>query len=311
MRPISRREFGAYLAAGAVGGRFSLAGPFAGPPSRAITAAQIVERIRGNIGVEWRSETVDTIKAGDPATVVTGIVTTGLASLPLLRRAVQAGANMIITAQPTFHSRADAATPPRRGGPGAAPQADTPPPDDPVFTAKNRFIEENGLVVFRLSDHWRARRPNPVAEGLGDALGGAAYRVGGDPARYEIPAMTLEELAAHVKERLGARGGIRVVGRPGIQVRRVAQLPGSTSITAALETMPGVDVVIGGEMREWESVEYARDAVHAGQPKGLILVGRILSEEPGMALCARWLTTIVPEVPVRHIAAGDPYWRPA
>jgi len=69
--------------------------------------------------------------------------------------------------------------------------------------------------------------------------------------------------------------------------------------------------VIAGEVREWESAEYARDVVRAGQPKGLILVGRIVSEEPGMALCARWLETIVPEVPVRHIPAGDPYWRPA
>ena len=29
-----------------------------------------------------------------------------------------------------------------------------------------------------------------------------------------------------------------------------------------------------------------------------------------MSECARWLTTLVPEVPVRHIPAGDPYWRP-
>jgi hypothetical protein len=72
-----------------------------------------------------------------------------------------------------------------------------------------------------------------------------------------------------------------------------------------------VDVIIGGEMREWESTEYVRDVVHSGGRKGLILVGRIVSEEAGMQACATWLESLVAGVPVRHIAAGDPYWRPA
>jgi hypothetical protein len=29
-----------------------------------------------------------------------------------------------------------------------------------------------------------------------------------------------------------------------------------------------------------------------------------------MQVCADWLKTIVPEVAVRFISAGDPYWRP-
>jgi hypothetical protein len=71
-----------------------------------------------------------------------------------------------------------------------------------------------------------------------------------------------------------------------------------------------VDVVVAGEVREWETVEYARDTIASGQRKGLILTGRVLSEEPGMRACATWLEALVPEVRVRHIAAGDPYWRP-
>ena len=35
-----------------------------------------------------------------------------------------------------------------------------------------------------------------------------------------------------------------------------------------------------------------------------------IAEAPGMQVCAGWLKTIVPEVPVRFISAGDPYWRP-
>jgi hypothetical protein len=71
-----------------------------------------------------------------------------------------------------------------------------------------------------------------------------------------------------------------------------------------------VDAIIAGEIREWESSEYARDVVNAGLGKGLILVGRSLSEDAGMKVCADWLRPIVPEAPVRWLPAGDPYWRP-
>jgi hypothetical protein len=88
-------------------------------------------------------------------------------------------------------------------------------------------------------------------------------------------------------------------------------VPGSTPIATALEVLPTVDVMVAGEVREWESVEYARDVAFSGRRKGLMLIGRVVSEEGGMAECARWLGPLVPEVAVRHVAAGDPYWRPA
>lgn len=315
MKPISRREFGAMVAAGVVAGRLPPALASAQAPGfvgmgAAITAAQVIQRIRQNIGVDWREQTVDTIKAGDPDTTVTGIVTTSMATVEVLRQAVAAGANLIITAQSTFFSRADARTPAARGGPpGAAPAA--PPPPDPILAAKNELIDGNRIVVFRLSDHWRARQPNPFTEGLAEALGLGAPRPGGEVTVHDFPEVTLERFASLVKSRLDARGGVRAIGRPEARVRSVALLSGTYAITDTLKALPAADVVVAGEIREWESSEYARDVVYSGQNKGLILVGRVVSDEPGMARCARWLQDLVTEVPVRHIAAGDPYWRPA
>jgi hypothetical protein len=74
--------------------------------------------------------------------------------------------------------------------------------------------------------------------------------------------------------------------------------------------LPTVDVIIAGEVREWESVEYARDNLTAGRKKAIILLGRVLSEEPGMSVCARWIRTLIPELTTTWIPAGDPYWRP-
>jgi putative NIF3 family GTP cyclohydrolase 1 type 2 len=164
--------------------------------------------------------------------------------------------------------------------------------------------------VWRFSDHWRARTPDPFAQGIADALGWTKYRVNGDPLRITVPTITIEALAKEVKTKLNARGGMRVIGKPEARVQKIAVLPGTISIQTTLTILPDVDVLIAGEIREWESSEYARDLVHAGRNKGLILVGRSLSEEPGMNVCATWLKTIVSEAPVRWIPAGDPYWRP-
>jgi putative NIF3 family GTP cyclohydrolase 1 type 2 len=276
----------------------------------AVTAQEVADRIRKNIGGDWKPDTVDTFKAGDPSTAVTRIVTTSLASLRVLNRAVNSGANLIITCEPTFYSKADTPTPPVRRPFGQPADAPLPPPaPDPVFLAKDTFLKKHNLVVFRLSDHWRLRNPDPFAQGLADTLGWS--KLAGDAKHISIPETSLEALVAHTKKALNSRGGLRVVGDPQLRVREVALLPGSTPIQASIAALPGVDAIIAGEVREWESVEYVRDTNDLGGKKALILTGRIVSEDPGMDLCAHWLKTIAPEVASTWISAGDPYWRPS
>ena len=362
MTGISRRDFVALSAAGAVATPFLLNDALAGTPS-AVTAQQIVDRVKKSIGVDWRSDDIDTFKAGDPATVVTGVVTTSMATLDVLQKAVHAGANLVITAAPTFYSKADLNTPAGRGfgaggagrgqppppggragaapgpspatasGPGtgaSAPMPPTPtlpqsvvpppqrgavapatlPPADPVYAGKNAFIGKHKLVVFRLTQHWNQRRPDPRAQGLAAAMGWTKYKAGDDALRYEVPGIPLEALASELQKALGTRGGIRAVGDRTMTVRKIGLLPGFTLIKDSIAMMPNVDVIVTGEVQEWESATYAQDVAFAGIRKGFISIGRVVNEAPGMQVCADWLKTIVPEVPVRFISAGDPYWRP-
>jgi putative NIF3 family GTP cyclohydrolase 1 type 2 len=301
MKPISRREFVSLTSTA----------PFAVPvilQSRAApTAQEVVDRIKQKIGIEWKADGVDTFKAGDPMTPVTGIATSAMATLDVLKQAVKAGANLVITCEPTFYSRSDAAVPSggRRSGP-AAPDA--------VFTGKNEFIKNNRLVVWRFSDHWRQRTPDPLTVGLAGALGweklGSATQ-NEDPRRIAIPATTLEALASDSKKKLNLRGGIRVIGDPRLRVTTIGLLPGTTPVQSALSLFPLVDAIIAGEVREWESVELARDKVIAGERKSLILIGRVVSENPGMNECAKWLKDVVPEIRTTWIPVNDPNWRPA
>ena len=299
MNQLSRREFVALTAGGAAAAPLASIRQTVLYAAAGLTAQDVVDRIKKNVGIEWRADTVDTFKAGDPATVVTGVVTTSMATLAVLRLSVKAGANLIITSGPTFYGRAD------------APNPAVANLNDPIFAAKNELIKSERLVICRFSDHWRARTPDPLVQGLRDAFGWSRFTAADDPARVSIPATTLGALASTIKKKLNARGGIRVVGDPRTAIRKVALLPATTAIDAALKALPAVDAIVAGEVREWESVEYARDTVTAGGKKGLILIGRALSEDPAMNACARWLKTIIPEVAITWIPVGDPYWRPA
>ena len=110
----------------------------------ALTAAQIVERIKSHVGVPWQAETVDTFKAGDPDTRITGVAVTMMATLDVLQRAVKSGHNLVITHEPTFYDHQDPTEPLEKAR-------------DTVFAAKMAFIRDHHLVVWRFHDHWHRR----------------------------------------------------------------------------------------------------------------------------------------------------------
>jgi putative NIF3 family GTP cyclohydrolase 1 type 2 len=265
-------------------------------PAR-LTARQVVERIQKNVGCAWSARTVDTIKAGDPDTPVTGIATSCFATLDVLRRAAASEKNLIIVHEPTFYNHADDTT--RLA-------------DDPVLAAKRAFLAEHKLVVFRFHDHWHRRRPDGIDEGMAAAFGWESARVPGEDAPlFRIPETTLKQLSADLKDRLKA-GTIRVVGDPEMKASRVALVAGAPGSAAQIKMLQrdDVDVVLAGESPEWETAEYVRDATAAGKRKALILLGHAHSEEAGMRNCAAWLKGFVTEVPVEFLPAGEPFWPP-
>jgi len=54
------------------------------PQAPSLTARQVLDRIKANMGVPWMDQTVDTFKDGDPDAPVTGIVVTMMATFHVL-----------------------------------------------------------------------------------------------------------------------------------------------------------------------------------------------------------------------------------
>ncbi len=263
-----------------------------------LTARDVVERIKQNIGVPWTEPTVDTFKDGDPATPVTGIVVTMMATFDVLRRAAARGANLVITHEPTFYDHFD--------------KLDVLEAEhDSVTAAKRAFIREHRMVVVRMHDHWHRRRPEPMSVSLVRVLGWDRFQTPQSEWLYRVPETTLAELAATIRRRLPAPT-LRVVGDSGLRVTKIALSPGAAGFDThrKLLQQDAVEVLVIGEAREWETVEYVADAVTAGRKKALIILGHIPSEQDGMAEFTRWLGTLVKDVPVTFVPAADPFWAP-
>lgn len=286
MADFSRRTFLASTAAG-------LLVPHSIRAQRgSVTAQQIADRIRSNIGLEWRPQTVDGFKAGDASTTVRGIALAVLATTDVLKRAAASGQNLIITQEPLYYSGNE--------DPGNRVK-------DPVYLAKKAVIDEHRLVVFRFTEHWNSRQPNESAKALAAALKWTT-EVGGAPQIYRVADTTLAGLAAQVRSRLPIRGGLRMVGQPQLRVRAVYVAPGTTSLQMAVTNLEKADAILAGEPREWEAIPYTLDTWPSGRGKGLIAVGRMMSEGPGLSACASWIRSLVPEVAVDTIPLSDPYW---
>lgn len=282
--------------------RFALGLAVFGPLAafaQAPTAAEAWLRIEHRYSSAPPPGTVDTLKGGAPDTPVTGIATTFLDTMDVLREAVRRGDNLIITHEPTFYNHRD----------------ETKDfANDPVYKEKLAYIEQHHLVIYRLHDQIHADpKGDHILEGVYKALGWEELpHPPGPQAEYfvTIPATTLGELAKSLKERFHAET-MRVEGDPSLRITHVALVPGAAGLKEqVLALNQPVELLIAGEASEWETVEYVRDAVTQGRHKALILLGHEVSEEPGMEQCAIEVRELFPGMRVDHLVAGQPMWNP-
>lgn len=259
------------------------------------TAGQVIGRIREHSGIPAPAPTVDTFKAGDPAARVTGIAVTMMATLDVLKRAVERGDNLVITHEPTFYSHRDTIAVLESEG-------------DKVLAAKRKYIADHGLIIWRFHDTPHQMKPDMIRAGTIHALGWDSLSRGGDTEVFDLPPAKLGALANQVGGKLGARA-VRISGDPSVTVSSAVLTEGFPGFAANRHAIQRAspDVVIIGEDHEWETIEYVVDAISAGQIKGLIVLGHIASEQLGMEEFTRWLRPIVPGVRVDFVATSDPF----
>ncbi|QHN03931.1 hypothetical protein FTO74_11535 [Granulicella sp. WH15] len=289
MSEFSRRTFVA--ASGALVSGLALGQAPAAP----LTAGEVIDRIKKQVGVPWRPTTVDNLLTGSPETPVRGIATTMMATLDVVERCVAEGKNMIVTHETPFYLHQDHIDDIK---------------DDATLKYKQDYCQKHDVAIFHFHDHWHAHKPDGIAQGMMEQLGWQKNVVEAEnPKRFVFDGVPLATFVRQMQVHLKANT-IRVLGDPALPVRRVQTSWGYLSRENGIKffASPDVDVLVCGETREWEAVEYCQDAIQAGNKKALIVVGHVLSEQGGMIWCAEWMRGFVKEVPVGFVAAREPFW---
>ena len=198
--------------------------------------------IEDSCGDEKPESVNDRLICGKYTTEVTGIVTTFMATIDVIKKAIDSGANLIITHEPTFWTGMD--------------KTDWLE-NDPLYVCKKNLIENHDIAIWRYHDYMHMAKTDRIYDGLVKELGWEENLLETNrklPWFYKIKETTLGELAKFFKEKL-SMDVIQIVGNPETKASKIGILVGGGSLGFDKEEMPmkvmqeqEVDVMVCGEI---------------------------------------------------------------
>jgi putative NIF3 family GTP cyclohydrolase 1 type 2 len=258
----------------------------------AYTVQDIITIILKEIPGAPFAQTVDTIKSGSANQQVTGIVTTMFSTIQVIEEAAKLNANFIIAHEPTFYNHTDDVN-------WVA--------NNSIVKKKEDLLRQHNIAIWRFHDYWHACRPDGISTGVLKMAGWQQYYQAGEMV-MKMPPASLKNIVDHLKSSLHITH-VKVIGDMEQPCERISIIPGAaggqTQISLVEKEKP--DVLIVGEVHEWETAEYIRDSRSLGSKTSLIILGHCVSEEPGMQFLVEWLQPKIPGMKITHIASGDPF----
>lgn len=235
---------------------------------------------------------VDGFRAGDADVAVSGIVVAARASTAVLQRAVEIGANIVISRTAFLADSQDR--------PVSRPE--------PALAAKIEYINRHGLAVLRLQDPREGAAGRRITTALPRSIGLAEPLETPDSAAglvYPGVSVPVVELIRRIKPALPTQT-VRLVGDPASRAGGVAFATETNrpNALAPLISRSDVDLLICGEVHETETTAYVMDAIALGERKALLVVGSIAMEEPAARALAEWLPTVT-DAPVTYVESRE------
>lgn len=272
----------------------------------------VIDRIKAYHKGEWEGKRIDEettrdkILYGDAKQECTGIVTTCWASVDVIQKAAQQGANLIIAHEALFWNHGD--------------HTDwLLEEENHTFLAKKKLLDETGIVVWRNHDYIHSGIPmedgsytDGIFYGVACKLGWEAYirKDIHNPLHFTIPKTTVQELADFLIQRLHLNG-VKIIGRTDSVVEKV-RIPfhvlGDARDSICEADKEDINCFLTMEVVDFTLAEYIRDSSMLGLDKAIIGMGHFNLEEPGM----EYMTTYLPQaigtdVSCTYIQSGDMY----
>ena len=235
-------------------------------------AIELINDLTKNIEVPGVS--CDYVKAGDTGKTIKKVAVSMFATVDVVKRVKEWGADMLIVHEPTYYDHME-----------------NIPTMTKTIELKKKLIEDSGIVVYRYHDHMHYMDYDAITEGMLHYLGltgkvektkwFASYVFTSDK---EVSA---SELAEKMQNDLGI-AHVKIAGGTDFKTKKIAACFGTPGGVFEMLCDDDIDIVLTGEACEWKLGEYARDSYALGINKSLIVMGHIGSERDGMKyLCEK------------------------
>lgn len=256
-----------------------------------ITVGQVMDMFIKTVPGAPFPQTVDTLKAGSKDIVVKGIVTAMFPTVDVIRKTIALNANFIVCHEPTFYNHEDDVSWLQHND---------------VYGYKAAMLKEHNIAIWRNHDYIHSIVPDGVEEGVLAKLEWKKYQKSRGVLLME-PGISLGDLIGHAKEKLDIEK-VRYIGDLQQNCRKILLMVGAAGGKAQISAINAIkpDVLVCGEISEWETAEYVRDARAEGMSHvALVVLGHIASEQAGSEFMRDWLKERLPNMPVTYVADGN------
>lgn len=248
----------------------------------------------------------DQVLYGNAEQECTGIVTTIFASIDVIKKAHELGANLIVVHEALFWNHGDH-------------QDWLEESENRTYLMKKDMLDDYGIVVWRNHDYVHSGIPlhdgsytDGIFYGFAKEMGWENYASGNAGAlmKFEIPEVIAKNLAKKMIENLHLEGA-RIIGDPQAKVRKI-EIPfhifGDANDLITEMDKHEIDALLAVELVDFSINEYVRDSSMLGMNKVIITVGHFNMEEPGMKHMATYIPNAFDEdIPCHYVQSGDNY----
>lgn len=276
--------------------------------------SEVIQNIKDYCKGSWGGHKIDDattrdkILYGDPDQECTGIVTTIYASIDVIKKAHELGANFIIAHEALLWNRGD-----KRDWLEEA--------QNKTYLAKKKLLDDYNICVWRFHDYIHSGIPykddyiDGIFYGLAKVTGWENYVISEDLAGavyVECEETTPRKVAEQIKKTWNI-SGMKAIGNMDAKVTKIlvcghVQEGGDSNSLITRVDKEDINLLLPLELIDFTLTEYIKDSGQLGFDKAILAPGHFNLEEPGMKYIEAWIDDALKEhIDTTYVQAGDMY----
>ncbi|MBR0419947.1 MAG: Nif3-like dinuclear metal center hexameric protein [Erysipelotrichaceae bacterium] len=276
--------------------------------------SEVIQNIKDYCKGSWAGHKIDDattrdkILYGDPDQECTGIVTTIYASIDVIKKAHELGANFIIAHEALLWNRGD-----KRDWLEEA--------QNKTYLAKKKLLDDYNICVWRFHDYIHSGIPykddyiDGIFYGLAKVTGWENYVISEDLAGavyVECEETTPKKVAEQIKKTWNI-SGMKAIGNMDAKVTKIlvcghVQEGGDSNSLITRVDKEDINLLLPLELIDFTLTEYIKDSGQLGFDKAILAPGHFNLEEPGMKYIEAWIDDALKEhIDTTYVQAGDMY----